>query len=218
MKQKLHVVLFSGLLFLNILTPTVASAADVYLSNGQEHPEINVIKEEPTTSDFQSMDQFVLVKDNQFVFNLPSNIKIDDELYNAIVSSINDVNDKIVRDEGLIVPGTKEVVFNTVNVVSARSLKVNYLSTQTFWWGERTTYSNSQTNHAVKALNAAAAQNALLSSVIAIVPILGQPFGIIGGITSGYLALFAARMDLANKGNGVVTDVTRALVFTIKSR
>lgn len=218
MKLKLGKVLFSGVMLFNVLAPTMISAEENDDLSNNVTNEVLKNNEESSVFELRSMDRFVSVENNQFVFNLPDNIEIDDGLYEDVISNISDVNEKIVNNNGTIDPDTKKVSFDEDMYISTLSSEIKYISEETFWWGVRTTYTNSQTNHAVKSLNAAAAQGGLMGYALSYLPIFGQIAGGASAITGGYLGLIGSRMDLANKGNGVILDMTWALAFSVESR
>lgn len=211
-KLKLMSVSFVALTLFSTATPTIASAA-VYAEEEPVIVGIDNFAEEPTVDELQSLDKYVSVENNQFVLNLPENVVIDDVTYQSLVSNIAIANEEITNSNATINPVTKEITETGFVVFSSKGYR-----SQKFWWGERATYTNAQTNSAVKQLNVAAAQIGFGAVGLAFIPVVGTAAGGTAGITAAYLTLLSAKMDAANKGRGVIVDMTWALVFTVKSR
>ena len=216
-KIKLYSAILAGLMAFSTVTPTIASAAE--FSNAENVVEevhtINedtTVEEEQTAEELQSLDQFVSVENNQFVLNLPDYVEIDDATYNALVSSIDTANTEVVNNNATIDPNTKTINTNEMTLFATKGY-----SSKKFWWGERATYSNTQTIKAVKEINVGAAKIALGAGGMAFIPVLNTAAAT-AGVTAGYLILLSSKMDAANKGRGVIVDVTWALIFTVKSR
>ena len=87
-------------------------------------------------------------------------------------------------------------------------------TSKTFWWGERATYTNSQTKKAVEQLQDAATDINFIAVAIAWIPTLSVPTG----VTSAYCGKLAKSMKSKNKGKGVILDMTWALAYKVKSR
>lgn len=87
-----------------------------------------------------------------------------------------------------------------------------------YWWGEKATYTNSQAKTAIKQTNAAAYDTALIGAGTLFIPAFGTGFAAVSGLTTAYLFNLANDMDNANKGKGIIVNMTWALVYTTKSR
>lgn len=87
-------------------------------------------------------------------------------------------------------------------------------TSKTFWWGERATYTNAQTKSAVKSINSAAVNIGFGGAMAFFLPLASVP----AGVTAAYLYKVGNSMTNANKGRGVILDMTWALVYKTKSR
>lgn len=224
-KLKLCSALLVGLMVFSMSTSTLASATtfskeDKVVKEVQKkedkvakevQKEVKNLEKQPTVEDIQSLDRFVSVENNQFIFSLPDHVEIDEATYEAVILNISMTNEEIAKNDGTIDPNTKVINTNEISIFSS-----GYTS-QKFWWGERATYTSAQTTRAVKDTYVAAAQIGLGTLGLAAIPFL-QVLAVPTGITGGYLTLLASKMDAANKGRGVILDMTKALAFTVKSR
>ncbi|UCZ53473.1 hypothetical protein LGQ02_01335 [Bacillus shivajii] len=81
------------------------------------------------------------------------------------------------------------------------------------WWGYQRLFNNSQANEYSSHLRDRAAGAAMVTGVFAKFP----PISGIAGVSSGYWALLANRVDANNNGNGVQVSVTWVNVFSVSS-
>ena len=80
------------------------------------------------------------------------------------------------------------------------------------WWGYDRKFNNSQTKSYINYCQTIAGGAGIVTGAGAYFP----PVALIGGMQTGYWALFATRLDANNKGHGVYVSVTWAAVFDIE--
>lgn len=101
----------------------------------------------------------------------------------------------------------------TSNQVETLAKKKGYTSKR-FWWGERATYTNTQAKNAISQLNSAAINIGFGGALTFWLPLASVP----AGITAYYCHKLGDSMSRANKGRGVILDMTWALTYKTKSR
>lgn len=153
-------------------------------------------------------------KNEQGLFYVDENIPTD--IY--IKNNVEDLEKHLEEINAQVTSG--EVTINddlsiTSNMMTPYASK-GYTSEKR-WWGEIATYTNAQANKAVRDTAVAAAQFGFGALGLYAIPLLGVLAAPVG-ITGGYLTLLAAKMDAANKGRGVILNMTWAFAFTVKSR
>lgn len=79
------------------------------------------------------------------------------------------------------------------------------------WWGYDRKFTNYQTKQYVERLEMQAAGATMVTGVGAWFP----PIGGIAGVSAGYWALLASRVEANNHGNGVLVEVTWVNVFNV---
>ncbi len=103
---------------------------------------------------------------------------------------------------------------NSTNTFSSRGYNV-----ERYWWGYRTFFNNTQTIRAVSDLGALqTGRNGALALLTIKFPGLAVATGTVAAYYSTQVGLLRNRMTFHNKGNGVIVDMTRFDVFSVRSR
>ena len=152
-------------------------------------------------------DQGLLSVDN----NIPRYLYIENDV-EALEKRFETINAQVANGEVTI----NDDLSITSNMMTTRASK-GYTS-ETFWWGEKATYTNAQTKTAVQQTNSAAIDTALIGAGTLFIPVFGSAFAPIVGLTSAYLFNLADYMSTANKGKGIILNMTWAFIYSTESR
>lgn len=181
----------------------------------------NEVKESVTSSLTENIPSSVLEvapyvhkNDEGFLYvdnNIPSEIYINNNVEN-LEKYFENINIQVAA--GLITVNDDLSITSKMMTTFASK---GYTS-KTYWWGEKATYTNAQTKTAVKQTNAAGFDAALIGAGSIFLPIVGTAFASVSGLTSAYLFNLANDMDNANRGKGIILNMTWALVYTTESR
>ncbi|WP_399628596.1 hypothetical protein [Sporosarcina sp. SG10008] len=152
-------------------------------------------------------DQGLLYVDN----NIPRDVYIENNV-EELEKQFERINTQ-VRSGQLTINDDLSITSNQMTTFASKGY-----TSEKFWWGEKATYTNAQTKAAVKSTNAAGFDTALIGAGTLFLPFFGVGFAAVSGVTSAYLFNLANDMDNANKGRGIILNMTWALVYTTESR
>lgn len=181
------------------------------ISSAHAATTTNIVKSVPNgttpiavsnSQDFSSqLDQYVTVKNNKFVLNIPKGISIDQTTLNEAKKAINESNKNVNQNNLVIDPVTKTAskVAGAGNIVpmSAGTNKVEF-----YWWGIRV-YLSARTIQIASTFSLGAA--AYIASTLEVTLVVGAA---IAG------ALAALGLLVSWISNGYVVDYNYALGVT----
>lgn len=188
------------------VTPTVAYAAstDEYASNTL-NPDTNsneIDSKQLTSDQIHEVDQFITVKNNQFVMlnnNLNANTK------ETVIQNLNSINNEIKEKNYSINPETKEIEENSV-LTKSYGHEIRY-----YWWGNRHIF---RTNAAIYGFINDLDTASVGSGLLALFPDLTVG----AGITTAYLQKLVSDLNYnqsIHSKDKIYLDINHALVYTI---
>ncbi|MGE6718776.1 hypothetical protein ACQKGD_15550 [Peribacillus frigoritolerans] len=193
------------------------SLATIAHANENENPSNKITELTRASLTKVSSDSILEVapyvhKDDQGFLYVDSNIPRDIYIKNKVKvleKSFKDINKQVANGQ---------VVVNDDLSITKKSGFTTFASkgytSETFWWGQRAKYTNSQTKSTVKQLENAGQDIGFLAAALVWLPAIGG----ITGISAAYCGKLAKSMKSKNNGNGVILDMTWALVYSVKSR
>ncbi|TMU83438.1 hypothetical protein FGG79_19715 [Bacillus sp. BHET2] len=144
--------------------------------------------------------------------NIPRDIYINNKV-ELLEESFKEINMQVANGQ-VVINGDLSIT-NKSNFKTFASAKASKgYTSKTYWWGERATYTNSQTKTAVQQLQDAAIHEGFVAAALFWLP----PIAGVGGITGAYCGKLASSMKSHNKGKGVILDMTWVLAYSVKSR
>lgn len=183
------------------------SFAPVELTN-----ELTKVSPEESSALISEVEPYVHKNDQGLLYVDSS---IPSEIYNKhnvalLEKSFEEINAKV--EKGFVTVNNDLSITPTFFQAFAKKER-NYTS-ETFWWGERGTYTNAQAKEAAQQVNTAAIDVAYIGALTAWIP----GFAITIGITSAYLFKLSNDINVANKGKGIILDMNWTLTYSISSR
>lgn len=172
-------------------------------------PNLHASTEDASES-ISEVAPYVHKNDQGFLYvdsNMPEYIYIKNQV-DLLEKSFEEINKQVANGQ---------VVVNDDLSITNKSMITPFATkpkSETFWWGVRTTYTNSQTNSAVKELTTAGVNNALGGAALFWLPTIG---GIVT-LSGAYCLKLADSMSSHNKGKGVILDMTWVLAWSCESR
>lgn len=217
--KKTFILGLTTMLTLGSLAP-VAHAENVN-ENNNYLVEINELEsyslDESTPSFVLEVAPYVY-KNEQGLLSIDNNISEDMYIKNNVEEleeSFKLINEQVLAGKLTI---NDDLSITSNNMITTFSSNSKGYTSKKYWWGEKATYTNKQAKAAVKQTNSAAIDTALIGAGTLLIPVYGPGFAPIVGLTSAYLFNLADDMSKANKGKGIVVNMTWAFVYTVKSR
>lgn len=215
LKMKKTVIFgLSTMLALGSLAPA-ASANENYSIKAQKSASSSLtLTEDNLPSSVLAVAPYVHKNDQGF---LSVDENIPEDIYNLykvadLEKSFEDINAQVAS--GLLT--INDDLSITSNMMTTFASK-GYTS-QTYWWGEKATYTNAQAKVAAQQAQSAAIDTALITAGTFFIPVFGPSFAGVGTLTSAYLFKLSDSITTKNKGRGVIVNMTWALVYSVESR
>lgn len=207
----------SSMLTLGFFSPSLGSVAEASGSQKEVITETKATSNPGTEEASVSVSEvapYVHKNDQGHLYvdqDIPMDVYVQNEV-SSLEKSFEEINKQV--DSGQLVVNEDLSITNKLDdAIFAKAASKGYTS-KTYWWGERATYTNYQTKVAVKQLRDAAIDTAFNSVYAVIIP----PVAAVTSLTAAYLNKVAKSMENANRGNGVILDMTWALAYSVKSR
>lgn len=203
MKKVTTTLLASSLVLSGILPSTIHAATNDANAPKQEINESNTDMD----STIHDVKPFVKVNEEGYITfkeNIPQKIR-DQYALDELQLHFDTLNQSVKNGEIRI---NKDLsIDETMMARAAVYSKWTY-----HWWGYDRKFNNSQTKSYINYCQTIAGGAGIVTGAGAYFP----PVALIGGMQTGYWALFATRLDANNKGRGVYVSVTWAAVFDIE--
>lgn len=215
--KKIVTLGLSTMLALGSLVPVASASANSnenYSIKVQESASSSLTLTEDLPSSVLVVAPYVHKNDQGFLYidkNIPEDIYTT---YNVVEleKSFEEINAQVASGV-LTINDDLSITSNEIVTMSSKGY-----TSKRYWWGEKATYTNTQAKTAARQAQSAAVDTALITAGTLFIPVFGQGFAAISGLTSAYLFKLSDSMTVKNKGKGVIVNMTWALVFTVESR
>ena len=163
-----------------------------------------------TEQDIRKIDNFIKVKHNQFVLDIPNNIKVDKKTIKFIQNHITEVNESILINHQKIDVITKKIIIKDHRITRSWEHQLDY-----FWWGTRHIFrTDSAVNEYAHAIHNLVSSNAGINLFASLLGIPVVPA--ITGISMVYFSKIANDLKYEkSKYNKIELDVTWVAVYRI---